>query len=53
MPKISRIKTVGLCHSVQHTAAELARDIRVSVEEINYICAGINHMACYLRFEHS
>ena len=45
------IKTVGLCHSVQGTAEELARDIGVPVEEINYICAGINHMAFYLRFE--
>jgi alpha-galactosidase len=45
------IKTVGLCHSVQGTAGELARDIGVPLEEINYICAGINHMAFYLRFE--
>lgn len=45
------IKTVGLCHSVQGTAGELARDIKVPLEEINYICAGINHMAFYLRFE--
>jgi alpha-galactosidase len=49
--RASRIKTVGLCHSVQHTAGELARDIGVPVEEINYLCAGINHMAFYLRFE--
>ncbi len=45
------INTVGLCHSVQGTAAQLARDIQVPIEEINYICAGINHMAFYLTFE--
>lgn len=45
------IKTVGLCHSVQGTAEQLAHDIRVPIEEINYLCAGINHMAFYLRFE--
>jgi alpha-galactosidase len=45
------IKTVGLCHSVQGTAMELARDIGVPIKEINYLCAGINHMAFYLRFE--
>jgi len=45
------IRTVGLCHSVQHTAAELAHDINVPVEEINYIVAGINHLAFYLKFE--
>jgi alpha-galactosidase len=49
--RASRIKTVGLCHSVQGTAGELARDIGVPVEEINYLCAGINHMAFYLKFE--
>jgi alpha-galactosidase len=47
----SKINTVGLCHSVQGTAAQLARDIGVPIEEINYVCAGINHMAFYLRFE--
>jgi alpha-galactosidase len=47
----SKIKTVGLCHSVQGTSEELARDIGIPIEEINYICAGINHMAFYLNFE--
>lgn len=47
----SNIKTVGLCHSVQGTAGQIARDIGVPIEEINYTCAGINHMAFYLRFE--
>jgi alpha-galactosidase len=49
--RASKIKTVGLCHSVQGTAKELARDIGVPIEEISYLCAGINHMAFYLRFE--
>jgi alpha-galactosidase len=49
--RASRIKTVGLCHSVQGTAGELARDIGVPIEQINYLCAGINHMAFYLKFE--
>ena len=49
--RATRIKTVGLCHSVQGTAEQLARDISVPIEEINYLCAGINHMAFYLRFE--
>jgi alpha-galactosidase len=45
------IKTVGLCHSVQGTAMQLAADISVPFDEISYVCAGINHMAFYLRFE--
>ncbi len=47
----SSIKTVGLCHSVPHTAHELAKDIGVPIEDINYLVAGINHMAFYLKFE--
>jgi alpha-galactosidase len=49
--RATTIKTVGLCHSVQGTAEQLAYDIGVPIEDINYICAGINHMAFYLRFE--
>ena len=49
--RASKIKTVGLCHSVQGTAEALAEDISVPYNEINYICAGINHMAFYLKFE--
>jgi alpha-galactosidase len=51
--RASKIKTVGLCHSVQGTAEALAEDIGVPYNEINYICAGINHMAFYLKFEHN
>lgn len=49
--KATKIKTIGLCHSVQGTAEVLAEDIGVPINEINYICAGINHMAFYLKFE--
>ena len=48
----TRIPTVGLCHSVQHTAHELAHDLGIPAEEIDYRCAGINHMAFYTKFEH-
>jgi len=49
--RASKIKTVGLCHSVQGTAEQLARDIGVPLDEVNYLCAGINHVAFYLKFE--
>ena len=41
----------GLCHSVQGTAAMLARWAGVKPEQVDYVCAGINHMAYYLKFE--
>lgn len=49
--KFPQIKQVGLCHSVQGTAKELANDLGMPVENIRYHCAGINHMAYYLKFE--
>jgi alpha-galactosidase len=50
--KYPKIRQVGLCHSVQGTAEELARDLEIPVSEIRYRAAGINHMAFYLQFEH-
>ena len=50
--KYPTIKQVGLCHSVQGTAHELADDLGIPYEEIRYRAAGINHMAFYLEFEH-
>jgi alpha-galactosidase len=50
--KYPTIRQVGLCHSVQGTAEELARDLDIPVNEIRYRAGGINHMAFYLNFEH-
>ena len=47
----SSIRTVGLCHSVQHTTGELAADLGVPAEEIDAHVAGINHLAFFLRLE--
>ena len=49
--KFPKIKPVGLCHSVQGTAYELARDLDIPVSSLRYRAAGINHMAFYLKFE--
>jgi alpha-galactosidase len=45
------VRAVGLCHSVQHTAAELAHDLGVPAAEVEHLAAGINHMAFFLRLE--
>ncbi|PSU50528.1 alpha-glucosidase/alpha-galactosidase [Photobacterium frigidiphilum] len=49
--KYPNIKQVGLCHSVQGTAEELARDLELDYNDLRYTCAGINHMAYYLTLE--
>ena len=46
----SSIRTVGLCHSVQGTAAQLADDL--GLPSVDYEVAGINHVAFFLRLEH-
>ena len=50
--RASSVRNVGLCHSVFGTANELAMVLDIPGDEIDYLCAGINHMAFYLKFEH-
>jgi alpha-galactosidase len=45
------LRNIGLCHSVQHTAGELAADLGLPADAIDYQVAGINHMAFYLKLE--
>ncbi len=52
MNRATPIRTIGLCHSVQGTAAEISSWLGVPADEISYRCAGINHMAFYLTLEH-
>ncbi len=48
MNEVSPVKKVGLCHSVQGTAGQLARYIGKPSAEMTYWVAGINHMAWFL-----
>jgi alpha-galactosidase len=45
------ITVTGLCHSVQGTAMTLAEWIGAPIAEVDYVCAGINHMAWYLEYK--
>lgn len=45
------IPVTGLCHSVQGTSEMLAEWIGAPYDEIEFTCAGINHMAWYLTFK--
>ena len=44
------LRYVGLCHSVQGTAIDLARDLGETIDDIEFECAGINHVAFYTKF---
>lgn len=45
------VRISGLCHSVQGTAHMLASWIGAPMDEVTYLCAGINHQAWYLNFK--
>ncbi|MGE5550063.1 MAG: alpha-galactosidase [Bacteroidota bacterium] len=51
MQGVTKVRVTGLCHSVQGTARMLAGWIGAPMEEVTYLCAGINHQAWYLEFK--
>lgn len=50
--RLTGIKSVGLCHSVQGTSRQLASYCGLDYEDVSYLVAGINHMAYFLKFEY-
>ncbi|MFW9895504.1 MAG: alpha-glucosidase/alpha-galactosidase [Candidatus Thorarchaeota archaeon] len=56
--RIAKDSTIGLCHSVQETAALLRyainseKSIELSNRDFSYKCAGINHMAWFLEVKY-
>ncbi|MHB1293387.1 MAG: alpha-galactosidase [Anaerolineae bacterium] len=51
MQRESSIQVSGLCHSVQGTAEMLAKWIGAPMDEVTYVCAGINHQAWYTHYD--
>jgi len=49
---VPEAKYIGLCHSVQGTASQWASRLGVPIGECNYLVAGTNHLAWFLKFEH-
>ena len=47
--RTSDVPAVGLCHSVQGTFDQLMRYIGEEPDQVAFTCAGINHMAFYLK----
>jgi alpha-galactosidase len=50
--RASSMAVVGLCHSVQGTSQLLAEYAGVPYAEMDWECAGINHLAWFTRLEH-
>lgn len=50
--RTSSMQIVGLCHSVQGTSHLLAERAGIPVAEMDWECAGINHLAWFTKLEH-
>jgi len=48
--RTSRLPVVGLCHSVQGTSKMLAGYAGVPYEQVQWKCAGVNHLAWFTEF---
>jgi alpha-galactosidase len=45
------VRAVGLCHSVQGTFCQLMSYLGEESRNVAFVCAGVNHMAFYLKLE--
>jgi alpha-galactosidase len=48
----TKVNFVGLCHGVQTTMDLISGYVGLPKSEIDFLCAGINHMAWFLKLEH-
>ncbi|MCE0498060.1 MAG: alpha-glucosidase/alpha-galactosidase [Methylacidiphilales bacterium] len=50
--RTSSMQVVGLCHSVQGTSHVLSLRAKVPYDEMEWECAGINHLAWFTKLRH-
>jgi len=46
------VRLVGLCHGVQGGAWQIAKALGIPDNELEYICAGINHQTWFIKVSH-
>ena len=51
--KYGRVNTIGLCHGVQHGHQQITEVLNLKREEVDIICAGINHQTWYVQVRHN
>lgn len=49
----TNVRFVGLCHGVQTTLDLISGYVGVPKAQIDFLCAGINHMGWFLKLEHN
>lgn len=50
--RVTTLPVVGLCHSVQGTSKQLAGWAEIPYSEMEWECAGINHLAWFTKLRH-
>ncbi len=50
--KYGGVPTIGLCHGVQGGHRQIAEALGYTKEEVDIICAGINHQTWYIKVAH-
>lgn len=50
--KAGGVKIIGLCHGVQGGAWQIADAFGIPLEEMEYVCAGINHQTWFIKVSH-
>lgn len=51
--KYGGVRTIGLCHGVQGGHSQIAEAFGLKKEEVDIICAGINHQTWYISIRHN
>ncbi len=51
--KYGKVKTIGLCHGEIHGEMQIAEVLGIPRDELDIICAGINHQTWYISVKHN
>ncbi|MCG8508670.1 MAG: hypothetical protein MI741_05515, partial [Rhodospirillales bacterium] len=51
--RASTMNVIGLCHSVQGSSKQLSEYVEVPLDELEWDCGGINHMAWFTTLRHN
>lgn len=50
--KYGKVRTLGLCHGEIHGEIQIAEALGIPREELDFVCAGINHQTWYISVKH-
>lgn len=50
--KYGKVPTIGLCHGVQGSHKQIATVLGLDMNEVDIVCAGINHQTWFIKVSH-